>query len=339
MPAPLLSKRERVSRLAGQPFLAPLRQKPGALRILAYHRLVSAPHDAYGFDEQIISATPEAFEAQMRFVAKNFDVVSFSDLEGCENAGRAWPKRALIVTFDDGYRDNFTLAYPILRESKIPATIFLATGHIGAQKLFWWDAIAYAFKKSALSSLQMPELGAPAFPLGSKTEKRIAIDAALGFAKKVSENERRDFLSDLPARLEIEIPADVALGMHLNWNEVREMARGGIEFGAHTVTHPILNRVDAAQLDFELGQSKATIERETGQSVLAFAYPAGTRKRRDHAARAGVERHGFRFAVAYDEGVEMRPDRFEMPRIHVDLPQSLPLFRANTLFPSLMLRQ
>lgn len=333
------SKRERLARLAGQPRLAPLRQNRGALRILAYHRVVAAPWDDFRFDEQIISASPEAFEAQMRFARKNFDVVSFSDLEACESAGRAWPQRALIVTFDDGYRDNFTLAFPILRQLRIPATIFLSTGHIGAQKLFWWDAIAWCFKTSARSSIELPELGAAPLPLGSKTQKRAAIDAALAWSKLASEAERRAWVAALPGQLEVECGEEVAKEMHLNWDEVREMARGGLEFGSHTVTHPILSQVDGAQLQFELEHSKADIEREIGQKVLSFAYPAGTRQRRDLAARAGVEACGYRFAVAYDQGVERAPDRLAMPRIHVDRDQSLPLFRANLLFPGLMLRR
>lgn len=334
----MMSKRERFSRLAGLPLLAPLRQNPGALRILAYHRLVAAPWDDFGFDEQIISATPEIFEAQMRFAAQNFDVVSFSDLEKCDLEGKPWPKRALIVTFDDGYRDNFTLAFPILRDLRIPATIFLSTGHIGAQKLFWWDAIAYSFKTSMLGSAPVPQIREKAFELQSASQKRAAIDAVLEWCKGVDNDERRAFIAALPALLGVELPGNVAAGMHLNWDEAREMARGGMEFGAHTVTHPILSRVDRQQLELEVATSKADIERETGQKVLAFAYPAGTRKRRDAAARASVEACGYRFAVAYDEGVESCPDRFEMPRIHVDRDQSLALFRANLLFPGLMLR-
>lgn len=338
MSAPPKSKRERLASLAGQPFLAPLRQKPAALRILAYHRIVAAPWDDFSFDEQIISAKPEEFEAQMRFVAKNFDVVSFSDLEACDLAGKAWPKRALIVSFDDGYRDNYTLAWPILRAFVIPATIFLATAHIGAQKLFWWDAIAFCFKRSELQSVALPELGAAPFPLQTTAQKRAAIDAALVYSKAVCDVERRDFVRALPARLEAKLDEETARGMHLSWDEVREMARGGIEFGGHTVTHPILSRVESQQLQFETATCKSDIETETGQKVLAFAYPAGTRQRRDEAARARVQACGYRFAVAYDQGVEPAPDRFEMPRLHVDRDQSLALFRANLLFPGLMLR-
>lgn len=332
-----MSKRELAARVLGLPFPSRLRQNRGALRILAYHRIVARPWDDFPFDEDLISAAPQAFHAQMSWVKRHFEVVSFRDLQQCEVEGRAWPRRALIVTFDDGYRDNFCAAFPILRELNLPATIFLSTGHIGESKLFWWDAIAWCFKAATRDCVSFPEIGEK-IPLQSKAQKRAAMGAVLGWAKNAPEAARRDFIANLPSQLDVEMPQNLAAKMHLSWDEVREMARNGIEFGSHTVTHPILRRVDAAQLRREVRDSKIRIETEIGAPVLAFAYPAGTRARRDEAARAMVEECGYRYAVAYDEGVEARPDRFQMPRLHVDRDQSLALFRANLRFPSFMLR-
>ena len=333
-----MSKRELAARVLGRPVLSRFRENAAALRILAYHRVVEGPWDDFLFDEQIISATPKAFEAQMKWAKRSFEVLSFRDLEVCDREGRPWPERALIVTFDDGYRDNYTHAFPILKELGLPATIFLTTGHIGVEKLFWWDAIAFCFKKTPLRAASLPELGETVFPLTSSQERRKAIDAALAWAKTAPEAVRQDFVANLPAALGMEMPDDVAAGMHLTWDEVREMAKHGIELGSHTVTHPILSRVEAPQLRHETFQSKATIESEVGQPVLSFAYPAGTRQRRDEAAHAAIEECGYHFAVVYDEGVEQHPDRTAMPRIHVDRDHSLPLFRANLSFPSIMLR-
>src|SRR5262245_15695018 len=78
------------------------------LRILAYHRVLDDKAESFAFDEAVISADSEAFYQQMKFVSRHFDVVSFADLYQCEKAGRRWPDRALVVTFDDGYRDNYT---------------------------------------------------------------------------------------------------------------------------------------------------------------------------------------------------------------------------------------
>lgn len=333
-----MSKRELAARVLGRSALSRLRTNAAALRVLAYHRVVEGPWDDFLFDEHIISATPEAFEAQMRFAKKNFDVVSFRDLDACDREDKPWPKKALIVTFDDGYRDNFTHAFPVLRELGLPATIFLTTGHIDQSQLFWWDAIAYCFKKTSLAAILMPELGEAEMPLATAQQRRQAVDAALNWAKNVPDAVRKGFVAHLPNVLKVQLPCDVAKGMHLSWDEVRLMAQDGIEFGSHTVTHPILSCVDNAQLLYEACMSKSTIEREVGQPALSFAFPAGTRKRRSQAAHAIIKECGYHFAVVYDQDVEVHPDRIAMPRIHVDRDHSLNLFRANLLFPSLMLR-
>ena len=121
--------------------------RPG-LRILAYHRVLDDDESSFPFDEEVISATTDDFCRQMKFARDNFEIISFRDLEICEQQGRPWPKRALIITFDDGYRDNYTNAFPILREFGLTATIFLTAGHIGLRELFWWDLVAYCIKHS-----------------------------------------------------------------------------------------------------------------------------------------------------------------------------------------------
>src|SRR5215471_15904890 len=108
----------------------------GSLRILAYHRVLDADPSDFAYDEGVISATTEAFYHQMDFVRRNFDVLTFRELHAIEMEGKDRPRRALIITFDDGYRDNYTQAFPVLRHMGLPATIFLATGHIGRSRLF-----------------------------------------------------------------------------------------------------------------------------------------------------------------------------------------------------------
>lgn len=333
-----MSKRELAARALGRPLLGQVRTQSGALRILAYHRIVAGPWEAFPFDEDLISATPQAFEQQMRWAKQNFDVLSFRDLESANREGRSWPKRALIVTFDDGYRDNYLSAFPILRELGVPGTIFLATGYIGQSRLFWWDTIAYCFKHAPQTVVTLPQISGEPLPLETPGQRRDLIQGVLSWVKQVPEAARTEFVDSLPDLLGVKIPADAANGMHLTWDEVQTMSRNGIEFGSHTVTHPILRQVDAEQLRFEVAESKAEIERQLGQSVHAFAYPAGTRSRRDEAAREMVKSCGYSFAVAYDQAVEADPDPYTLPRIHVDRDQSLDLFRANLRFPGVMLR-
>jgi peptidoglycan/xylan/chitin deacetylase (PgdA/CDA1 family) len=339
-----MSKRELAARFLGNRLTGLAWRSPGtgarALRILAYHRVLDDDPASFDFDEEVISATTESFYDQMRFARSNFDVISFEELRRIEMEGRRVPARALIITFDDGYRDNYTNAFPVLKEMRLTATIFLATAHIGERKLFWWDAISYAAKHTPRGEALLPEISAAPFALRTPAERRALADEILRWIKQVPESMKREFLEKLAARLEVDLSGWLAEGMHLTWEEVNLMSRHGIEFGSHTVTHPILANVDEAQLEREIVESKQTIERKIGKPITAFAYPVGGRSRFNSLAQQAVARAGFSYAASYENGVAATGDfdRYAMPRIHVERGQSLSLFRANLMFPQLMLR-
>jgi peptidoglycan/xylan/chitin deacetylase (PgdA/CDA1 family) len=307
------------------------------LRILAYHRVLDDDPDTFPFDNELISATTADFRRQMEFARSNFNVVSFRDLEECERNERPWPERALVVTFDDGYRDNYTQAFPILKELRLPATIFIATGHVGRTELFWWDLIAYCFLQTPLQSLTLPEVSPTPLPLSTRAERRDAINHTLAWIKLVPEETKSDFLSRLPVESDVSLPG--VERMLLSWDEIREMAQHGIEFGGHTVTHPVLSQVSAERLEEEVRQSKRDIEERLGTKACAFSYPVGQEESFGDAAQRAVERAGYSFAVSYREGTATPlSDRYALPRIHVEAAYSFNVFRANLMFPRLMLR-
>lgn len=128
--------------------------------------------------------------------------------------------------------------------------------------------------------------------------------------------------------------------MHLTWDEVLEMAQAGIEFGSHTVSHPILARLEESEMVNEVQESKRELEERLRRDVLAFAYPAGRGSRVDDVARQVVARCGFKFAVTSNEGVVRAGayDRFALPRIPVEREILLPEYRANLTYPEMMLR-
>jgi peptidoglycan/xylan/chitin deacetylase (PgdA/CDA1 family) len=338
-----MSKREFAASILGSRITGRLwsssRGASAGLRILAYHRVLDGDPRSFPFDEELISADPDTFHRQMLFVSRNFDVITFGDLRRCELEGRPWPRRALIITFDDGYKDNYVHAFPVLKQLGLSATIFLTTGHIGRSKLFWWDRIAYCFKHTKRQQVSLAAVSPEPFPLRTAAERAKALRTVLYWIKEVSEGYRRDFLEGLSRELDVAPPGELAEGMHMTWDDVRQMHAAGIEFGSHTVTHPILANVTQAQLHHEISSSKKCIEEKIGRPVLSFAYPAGRRFRFNAAVRQAVSECGFHYAVAYDEGLaeEGSVDRYALPRIHVERGQSLSLFRANLMFPGLML--
>jgi peptidoglycan/xylan/chitin deacetylase (PgdA/CDA1 family) len=333
---------------AARPFSFP---SNSALRILAYHRVIDDDPASFLFDDGVISASPEEFYKQIAFAAKNFDVISFEDLYRAEIDGGTLPRRPMVITFDDGYRDNYTNAFPILREFGLPATIFLAAGHIGQHRLFWWDTVAYCIKRTAVSQVVVPEISNIPIHLGSQAEKLRAIEMILRWIKMAPDEAKNRLVERLPEALDVEMDLAAAGRMHLSWDEVREMSTHGIEFGSHTMTHPILSNVSATALETEIRESKRLIQTEIGKQVIAFAYPVGGKPHFNQHVEAAVARAGYRYAVSYVQGVAaftriafkrhssrtLVTERYSMPRIHVEADHSMTFFRANLMFPGVML--
>lgn len=335
-------KREIASRVLGSGFAKMLPSEPAAgLLVLAYHRIAEADPQTFKYDFGVVSASPSDFRNQMKFVRENFEVLSFADLNSLEQVGKKWPERALIVTFDDGYLDNYTNAFPILKDLGIPATIFLATNHIGKQQLFWWDLIAYCLKTTSEASAEFEEFPEMRLSMGSWEQRLESIEKVLRVVKRVSDTQKNCFVESLAERLGVDLSNHSIERMHLNWDEVREMSEGGVEFGSHSATHPVLSNVEEEALDYELAGSKREIENQTGKLVLAFSYPVGSRGNFTRKVRDAVERAGYKYAVSYIEALAGNrvSDRLAIPRVHVDADQPTGMFKANLRFPKFMLRE
>lgn len=335
-----MRKRDLAARILNSWILRPFsRIRPGELRILAYHSICDTDPAEYKFDDGAVSATTDSFREQMKFVSRHFQVLSFQQLFEFERAYGTWPDRALIITFDDGYKDNFTIAWPILKELGLTATFFLATGHIGQAELFWWDEIAYLLKHTHKQSFSLTDMQ-PSFPLNNLVSRQEAIEKVLAYVKRIPDEERRKFIVSLRNELETEVPSEIAAGMHMNWDEVRELADGGMEIGSHTITHPILSRVSPDRLKAEIADSRLKIEKETGKEVISFAYPAGQKGMFNQAAYDVVVQSGYQYAAAFDEGIpcQAMSDPFALPRIHVERDDPVSYFCARLNFPGLFFK-
>ncbi|MEM7116463.1 MAG: polysaccharide deacetylase family protein [Chloroflexota bacterium] len=243
-----------------------------ALTVLAYHRIVDPTPDFDTFAPNI-SATPADFERQMAFVAKWFNVVRMEDVVAWLKNGRSLPPYPALITFDDGYRDNLTHAFPILQKYNLPATIFLATDYIGKQSPFFWDLAAYCFHHTKHSEVNLPFLGKQQW--ANPDEREAVMSAWLGQLKAILEEEKWTAVSQLPSLLGVAIPDNAFAQLTLSWDEVCHLQQHNIHMGAHTHTHPILTRLAPEQAEQEIITSKREIETRTGQLVISFAYPNG----------------------------------------------------------------
>ncbi len=298
------------------------------LTILAYHRVVDIDPSAYPFDEELVSASVAGFDEQTRFVKDNFDAITFADLDACLVAGRL-PRRPMIITFDDGYRDNYTHAFPILKKWGLPATIFLTSGHIGTNEPFWFEKVAYWIKKTEARSLKLVSDGRVyEYALG-KDRGRVIKDVQ-DLIKSVDENTHKNLISSLEHEAGVEIGSTDEV-MPLSWKEVLEMSASGMEFGAHSATHINMAAQADGILQREVFSSKHAIERRIKKPVTVFSYPFGGGKAFSKRTEECIRDAGFKFAVSYVDGINSIADlkRFEMKRVCIERYDSFALFKGR----------
>jgi peptidoglycan/xylan/chitin deacetylase (PgdA/CDA1 family) len=280
--------------------------KPQAA-ILMYHR-VEPRKNLWFFPYSI---TVSDFENQLKYLLKHYTILSLEEL--VENIYERKPisKKAVTLTFDDGYKDNYLYAYPILKKYGVPATIFLTTGPIDSGELFWWDKILYVVQHTTRDVLEIDEIGS--FPLRSSGERIRAASSLLKRLAGFPEPEKNLLIERIVRMSAVNIPAGLGKDVNLSWADVREMNRSGINIGAHSVTHPILTKLSPEQVEGEVIQSKKAIEERLDREVTAFSYPGG---RFSKGTTDFLKESGFRCAltsIARMTNLESNP--YELGRI------------------------
>jgi peptidoglycan/xylan/chitin deacetylase (PgdA/CDA1 family) len=229
--------------------------------------------------------------------------------EGLERLESGARGRWVAMSFDDGYADNVHAALPALREHGARATFYLAAGLIEERRAPWWDDLAHVLESTRRPRLEW-QLDGHRFdqPLGSRAEKARAL-AALVPALRVPPAEQRARLAALAARLEVREPARCLLAA---WPEAARLAEAGMEVGAHTLTHPFLTLLEAAEQESEIGGSVALVAERLGVRPSGLAYPGGDYDARSVAAARAA---GLGYAVTTRAGEVTRDvNRFELLR-------------------------
>ena len=246
---------------------------PPVLTVLCYHRVEDPLRSDFDLFRPNVSATPAEFARQMDYVQRHYSVITGEHLLNWLRGERDLPRHPLLITFDDGYRDNLAFAYPILKERSLPAIIFLTTGFIGTDLPFYWDYVAYLFSHTQRISAHLPITGEAAWTTAAAREKVMM--SWIDCVKKLPEAERRKAVSDIAAVLDVRVPEGVFSNLYLNWDQIRRMGQNNIEFGAHTVNHPILTRISKDVAQEEVSKSKQQVEDEIQRPIATFAYPNG----------------------------------------------------------------
>jgi peptidoglycan/xylan/chitin deacetylase (PgdA/CDA1 family) len=231
----------------------------------------------------------ETFKTHLKFLNSHYKFVTLTDVVNSIRNHVPLPGRAALLTFDDGLKNNYAVAFPILREMGIPAAVFLTTEFIGTDRMLWFDELFFLLQEAAMLGvdLNLPQKAANQFlNKGNVWESYEIVVENLkrsGPVRRWDEMERLKNLVQFDHRL---YQDDFGL---MQWDEIRAMLESGlIEFGVHTATHRIITEITDDEWDKEITASKFKLENELGVEAAAFCYPNGKPSmdfRREHFGR------------------------------------------------------
>jgi peptidoglycan/xylan/chitin deacetylase (PgdA/CDA1 family) len=260
----------------------------------------------------------DVFRRQMAHVRREYEVTTLDRLvEGVGTEG-GFRNPTVVITMDDGFRDNFELAFPVLTEMDMPATIFLTSGLIGTEKAPWVDEIGMAIWRTELKHLAFPELlGEKTLDLSSAEGRGLASHELYERLLEVEHEKKEGLVLEV---LEIlwgdsgeRCPNERVM---LTWDEIRDMGQHKISFGAHTVSHPVLSRMPFEDAAREILDSKEMIEKQVGGEIKHFAIPNGRDEDFTEELREFCKKGVFLSVATTNIGrVDPGADVYRLPRI------------------------
>ncbi len=293
--------------------------------ILMYHS-VPAPETAPWIDPRN-ALRPDVFRDQMEFLAEHRNVISMTNLAKTLARGDTPSAGSVVITFDDGYLDNLTVAAPILERLGLPALLYLPTGYISRAENQWVDRLYGALRARTVDRLTLPgPRVSHDWDLSDRGVLRAAYARLCGVLIVADWKTREQLLIEISGQLS---PIASPPRLTMDWDDVRTLVRthSSFEMGLHTVDHTDLSAVTDAQCRSEIRGCMAELERETCTAASHFSYPYG---RSSDAARRAVFESGICTAVVTESTTLVRPgvDCLALPR--VESPASNTLFRYQT---------
>ena len=274
------------------------------LLVFAYHRIVPKPDSMLQGE-----VTAAAFDSQTGWLARHATVLTLPDAIERWRRGKL-PRRAACITFDDGYLSNFETALPILQRWQVPATFFIATGFLDGGRM-WNDTIIEATRRTSVAAFDLSDYGLGRVAIDA--ERPVLADQLLDALRRLPYDQRERCVAAIAAQSLVDLPNDLMMTSE----QVRQLARLGMDLGGHTETHPILARLpaDAARAEILLG--KENLAQIVGAAPRTFAYPNGV-PGKDYLVEhvAMVREAGFEAAVTTAfGGVAADDDALQLPRV------------------------
>jgi peptidoglycan/xylan/chitin deacetylase (PgdA/CDA1 family) len=250
--------------------IATLARTPSLL-VLGYHRIGDFRHAEY--DPDVFSASADEFYDQVSYLKATYGIATCEELLAGPSTWSHGTR--ILLTFDDGYLDNYTTAYPILRSLGVQGTFLLPTGFIGSSTVPWWDAIAYMISRSAKRHIRVPCLTSEIFDRSQEEPVMIA-RRILRFYRESNDPHPGQVLQQVSESTRVIPPQAADHRRFLNWAEAREMVDGGMAIGSHSHTHPLLGGLPVERQMEEALVSMQQIRENLRIAARVFALPCGS---------------------------------------------------------------
>jgi peptidoglycan/xylan/chitin deacetylase (PgdA/CDA1 family) len=300
--------------------------------VLNYHRIGEPARCP--FDRALWSATSEAFADHLRILKSHLDIISPDDLASAVRSRRG---RYGLLTFDDGYRDNFENAFPILQAANVPATFFVVTGFLDGATVPWWDEIAWMVRTSPRDRLTLTEWLPAPLPLDRSSREGVIRQLLRTYKTMPAESTARylDALAD--ATGSGRCGAEMGRNLWMDWDMLRRMRAGGMAIGGHTKSHPILARATLPRQREEILDCGRRLAEALGEPMRYFSYPVGGRQAFDTATRRCLREAGVRFAFSYYGGFRGFGDwdDYDVRRVPIETCMTTDNLRAIVTAPML----
>lgn len=299
----VLSRRDKISLLSkrvGLTYALTKLPKRSCLIVLNYHRIGDAASSM--FDRGVFSTTAEEFQYQIAFVRDNYRIATIDEAIQFVNGGSPkFDTPLVLITFDDGYLDNYTLAFPILQNLGVHATFFLTSNFVGTDCVPWWDMIAFAIRKTRKTALALDANGQGSVQISTNIE--FAILKALAVYKSLPSEDAKIYLANLLEECDVTNDFDKIERLFMDWYEAKLMLEGGMTFGSHTHSHEILSNLSYEDQVREITLSRNLIRDNLGIDVSTLAYPVGGRNAFSPLTMQALQEHGYNAAFSFYGGV------------------------------------
>ena len=276
---------------------------------------------------------PESFRRHLLWLRRRFEIIPLSTLIERLSRQEKLSRRYLAITFDDGYENVYRHAFPLLKELRIPATVFITTDLVEKRLPLWTDRLEYALGQTKTRQLEIAIRDQTHyFNLGSYLERTTTDIYLRNHLKKIPDAERKILLEEVESRSGITLIPTLATSPYrgLTWDQVREMEKNKVEFAPHTTSHPILSRMPPERAEKEITESYDLLKKRVGKPLPIFAYPNGQPDDFSETTAAILQRHGFQAALTTTPGtLSQESNLFALPRFSLDGSDDLRFFRLT----------